>query len=59
MEVLGIWSMPKANADYICLEPWHGMPDTIETSGNFEDKPFATLLEPGKSWKGSYTVSMI
>lgn len=59
MEVLGIWSMPKAKADYVCLEPWHGMPDTLDATGNFEDKPFVTLLEPGKSWQGSYTVSLI
>ncbi len=59
MEVLGIWSMPKAKADYLCLEPWHGMPDTLDCSGNFEDKPFVTLLKPGKSWQGSYTVNII
>ena len=46
MEVLGIWTKPGANADYVCLEPWHGMPDTADASGNFEDKPFVTILAP-------------
>jgi len=59
MEVLAIWSKPGANADYVCLEPWHGMPDTADASGNFEDKPYVTLLDPGRAWQGSYTVTLI
>ena len=59
MEVLAIWSKPGANADYVCLEPWHGMPDTADASGNFEDKPYVTLLDPGRAWQASYTVTLI
>lgn len=59
MEVLAIWSMPKKNADYVCLEPWHGMPGQVEESGRFEDKPFVTLLAPHHSWQGGYSVSLI
>ena len=59
MEVLAVWSKPGAKADYVCLEPWHGMPDTVDATGNFEDKPFVTLLEPGKAWQGSFEVTLI
>ena len=59
MEVLAVWSMPGAGADYVCLEPWHGIPDTADATGRFEDKPFATLLQPGESWQGYFEVTLI
>lgn len=59
MEVLAVWSMPKKNADYVCLEPWHGMPGQVNESGKFEDKPFVTLLEPGRSHQCGYDVELI
>jgi len=31
----------------------------VDATGNFEDKPFVTLLEPGKAWQGSFEVTLI
>lgn len=59
MEVLAVWSMPKKNAPYVCLEPWHGMPGQVSESGKFEDKPFVTLLQPGQSHQCGYDVELI
>lgn len=59
MEVLAVWSMPKKNGDYVCLEPWHGMPGQVTESGKFEDKPFVTLLQPGMSHQCGYDVELI
>ena len=59
MEVLAVWSMPKKNGDYVCLEPWHGMPGHVNESGKFEDKPFVTLLQPGMSHQCGYDVELI
>ena len=59
MEVLAIWSMPKKNADYVCLEPWHGMPGRMQDSDNFEDKPYVTLLDPGKVYTTWFTATLI
>ena len=59
MEVLAIWSMPKKNGDYVCLEPWHGMPGQVTESGRFEDKPYVTLLSPGMSHQCGYDVELI
>lgn len=56
MEVLAVWSMPKKSGDYVCLEPWHGMPGQIHESGRFEDKPYVTLLQPGTSYQCGYTM---
>ncbi|MGN1369876.1 MAG: aldose 1-epimerase family protein [Aristaeellaceae bacterium] len=59
MEVLAVWSMPKKNGDYVCLEPWHGMPGQVTESGRFEDKPYVTLLQPGRSHQCGYDVELI
>ena len=59
LEVLAVWSKPGANADYVCLEPWHGMPSEVGDSGRFEDKPFVTMLAPGRCWQGSFTTTLL
>ena len=59
MEVLAVWSMPHANADYVCLEPWHGMPGRAQDSDNFEDKPYVTLLAPGRVYTTWFTTTLI
>lgn len=58
-EVLAIWTMPGANADYLCLEPWHGMPECVGESGNMEDKPYATILAPGHCYKTWFTTTLV
>lgn len=58
-EVLAVWTKPGAHAPYLCLEPWHGLPASENESGRFEDKPFVTLLKPGRSWQASFTVTLI
>ncbi len=59
MEVLAVWSMPYKKGDYVCLEPWHGMPGQVTESGKFEDKPFVTLLAPGMSHQCGYDAELI
>ncbi len=58
MEVLAVWTMPEQHRDYICLEPWHGMPGLVNESGKFEEKPFVTMLEPGECYKCGYRVEL-
>ncbi len=48
MEALAIWSMKDKAADYICIEPWHGIPARAGESGRMEDKPYVTLLRGGE-----------
>lgn len=58
-EVLAVWTMPNKNGGYLCLEPWHGMPEETCESGNFEDKPFVTMLDPGHSYQCTFNVTLI
>ena len=59
MEVLAVWSKPGANAPYVCLEPWHGMPGREEDGDDFETKPYVTLLKPGMVYTSWFTASLI
>ena len=43
---IAFWSLPKA--PYICIEPWHGIADSINASGRLEDKRGIRSLEVGK-----------
>jgi galactose mutarotase-like enzyme len=40
---LGVWTKPRAN--FICIEPWHGIADPEGFDGDFAHKP-GTLLVP-------------
>lgn len=51
---LAVWS--KTNAPFICLEPWHGVSDTIKSTGIFAEKTDIILLKPNQSYECRYTV---
>lgn len=59
MEVLAIWSKPVDKAAYVCLEPWHGLPGKETESGCFEEKAYATMLDPGSCYKTWFTTTLI
>lgn len=59
MEVLAVWTMPRNHGDYLCLEPWQGMPGRVQDSDNFEDKPYVTLLPPGRVYTTWFTATLI
>lgn len=46
-----IWSMPGDPAlRFICIEPWHSLPDRVDATGDWNEKPCAAALAPGESW---------
>ena len=51
---LGIWAKP--NADYVCIEPWHGYDDTVDATGVLEEKHGIIALKPGKTFKTGYSI---
>jgi len=57
--VLGVWTPPKKEAPFICLEPWHGLPSFANESGNFEDKPHLIRIKPNDTKTLSYSVTII
>lgn len=57
--VLGIWTMPHKRGEYVCLEPWQGMPAWENESGRMEDKPFAICLAPGRCYQTWHELTII
>jgi len=43
---LGFWMKP--GADFLCIEPWHGMASPLGWEGEFRDKPGLMRLAPGE-----------
>ena len=54
--MIAFWTMPHANAPYICLEPWHGCAAWDNESGDFADKSHCITLQPGARREFHYTV---
>jgi galactose mutarotase-like enzyme len=51
----GIWSF--RNADFVCLEPWCGIADSVNHDQNFVTKEGIIQLHSGESWSRSWSVS--
>ena len=51
---LGIWAKPMA--DYVCIEPWIGIADSVDTDRNFETKEGLVLLGSKQNATAIYTI---
>ncbi|HET7839678.1 MAG TPA: hypothetical protein VFL04_07955, partial [Rectinemataceae bacterium] len=54
---LGLWSKPKG-APFVCIEPWHGIPDSTDRSGELTLKEGILGLDPGESFATGYRVEI-
>lgn len=46
-----IWSAPgNPELHFVCIEPWHSLPDTAQTEGHWNEKNCAAVLAQGESW---------
>ncbi|MBO9593162.1 MAG: aldose 1-epimerase family protein [Niabella sp.] len=54
---LGIWAAP--GADFVCIEPWCGIADTVGTSQDFTKKEGINSLEPGQHFERTWSVTII
>ncbi|QNQ80467.1 aldose 1-epimerase family protein [Lactobacillus sp. PV034] len=54
---VGLWSQYPTTADYACIEPWWGIADTIDASGNLEDKKGMNHLPAGETWKNGFNIT--
>ncbi len=54
---LAFWS--KGNgAPFVCIEPWHGLPDEINSDNTFENKEGIMSLESGKEFSTTYRIEV-
>lgn len=56
-EYLGLWSKP--GAQFVCIEPWHGIADPQGFSGDFTAKPGIAIIAPGASLETRLEVALL
>ncbi len=54
---LGIWTKP--GAPFICIEPWHGYADSIDSTGNIMNKQGIIKLPAGKTFTTAFTIKIL
>jgi galactose mutarotase-like enzyme len=54
---LGVWTKPQA--DFICIEPWHGIADPQGYSGDFHTKPGVFTVEPQTDLAIKMTITLL
>lgn len=54
---LGVWT--KRGADFVCIEPWHGMTSESGFDGDFMDKPGLLLIQPGQTRRLTHAIRII
>jgi galactose mutarotase-like enzyme len=53
---LGIWS--AKGGDFVCIEPWCGIADSVNASGNLKEKEGINTLEPSGTYEVSYRIEL-
>lgn len=53
---LGIWTKP--GAPFVCLEPWYGLPDSVDAAGSAETKDQLVFLPAGKVFCAEYHIDI-
>ncbi|KAA2242911.1 aldose 1-epimerase family protein [Chitinophaga agrisoli] len=51
---LGIWA--AKDADFVCIEPWCGIADHVDASGQLQEKEGIITLTPGQTFERAWSV---
>lgn len=54
---VGIWTMTN-QAPFICIEPWDGLPDAMNSNQRLEDKQAIRYLQPYQLYQNSYEIEV-
>ncbi len=52
----GIWSK-KSSSDFVCLEPWFGVADSIDSNQEFTEKRGIIKLAPKKEFRSRFSIT--
>lgn len=55
---VGIWSTYPVESSFVCIEPWYGIADTLEASGELTEKLGVQKLPAGESFNASYQINV-
>lgn len=54
---LGIWT--KVDAPFICIEPWLGYSDTVESTGNLFEKEGVIVLDTNDTFQAKFSIEIL
>ena len=55
--LFGIWS-PSRTAPFVCIEPWFGIADCLDSNKIFKNKLGINQLSPNKTFEASYSITI-
>lgn len=55
---LGVWSPYPTTGEFVCIEPWWGIADTVDASGELTEKLGINKLDPQGTFSEGYTISI-
>lgn len=55
---VGIWSPPQTDAPFVCIEPWFGIADTIDATGNLKEKLGIRVLAPKEDFQAEFEITV-
>lgn len=56
--LFGIWSPPKKQAPFICIEPWYGRCDTADYAGDWKEREWGQPLCAGETFTADYKITI-
>ncbi len=56
--LFGIWSPPKKNAPFICIEPWYGRCDRAGFTDDIAKREWEQALNAGETFEAQYTITI-
>lgn len=54
---LGLWT--KTNAPFLCIEPWFGYSDAVDSSQKLEEKPGIIMLNPAENFHAKFNIILL
>lgn len=56
--LFGLWSPPRKNAPFICIEPWYGRCDRETFEGDLSEREWGNALAPSEEFYAEYTIAI-
>lgn len=56
--LFGIWSPPKKQAPFICIEPWYGRCDRADYTGDWKEREWMQSLGAGEAFAADYRITI-
>ena len=53
-----LWQNDKGTPQFVCIEPWYGLPDTADSTGAWENKLGLNTINPGETFQSVQNISI-